>query len=202
MTDEAKLEPKLSIAALQREFGLNYVSAKKVKDVATVLLERERAAWNRRAGEGADFELPNGDLVPYVEARQGVASLLDKVLTADERIARLEQRGEWADPLAGMMSELADRFAPENMKGENTFSRSLVAVDHIKSLAERVRELEDELDDYRDGLRRVAEERTHGDEKHCACVPHYRELLRDRTADVVRVAALLPTPGSGREGEK
>ena len=59
------------------------------------------------------------------------------------------------------------------------------------ALAAEVEELRADLDDYRDGLRRVAEERTHGDEVHCACVPHYRELLRDRTEDVVRATKAI-----------
>ena len=104
-------------------------------------------AWNRRAGEGAECEVCGARTVEASGWHSTRVGYVAADLTAQRdalaaRVEGLEQRAEWADPLAGMMSELADRFAPDAMKGETTFTRALWAVDQAKRLAARVEELE------------------------------------------------------------
>jgi hypothetical protein len=61
---------------------------------------------------------------------------------------------------------------------------------HTAKLCERIAELEQELDDWRNAAKGA--ENPHPCEVHCTCVPLLRKLLQDAQAEIERLISIEP----------
>lgn len=61
---------------------------------------------------------------------------------------------------------------------------------HTAKLRERIAELEQELDDWRNAAKGA--ENPHPDEKHCTCVPLLHKMLKDARAEIARLRDIEP----------
>lgn len=61
---------------------------------------------------------------------------------------------------------------------------------HTAKLRERIAELEQELEDWRNAAKGA--ENPHPDEVHCTCVPLLHKLLKDARAEIARLRDIEP----------